>query len=471
MTDRSRNRARWLLAGILWLGGIVSASAADLNQIRYADHENFFRIVLDFSSLPQYRLIALDKEPTIQLDLKSTRLRCPGEVQIGHPSSPVRAVTSIAGNGEVLSVRFHLKDGNVRSKYFTLQDPGRLVVDFYRVTPERPLDLSQRNFKVVVIDPGHGGWDTGAQGYGLDEKEIVLDIAKRLHRYFQASDSFQSYLTRDRDILPFLAPGDNPDPKDQEQRLALRRKSLEGRVEYANQTFQVGGEDYLADLFVSIHVNTFPRNRSVNGFEIWIPGDKIAQDEMSRELQQVENAVDGDKVLDLTLNGSNREAAKVILSMMGEQMGMLNPIAAHHIEQRMRGIDSGLKSRGIKEGPFQVLRQLRMPALLVETGFISNRNEVESFLSQDWFRQYVAYALYMGINDYFEESEGFRPDPVQKPPKPVRSRYVVYQVRRGDSLYKLEQNYGVSYKTIKKVNDLKSDTLKPGQRLRIPVVQ
>jgi LysM repeat protein len=132
-------------------------------------------------------------------------------------------------------------------------------------------------------------------------------------------------------------------------------------------------------------------------------------------------------------------------------MGMLNPIAASHIEQRMRSIDLGLKSRGIKDGPFQVLRQLRMPALLVETGFISNRSEVENYLSQDWFRQYVAYALYMGINDYFEESEGFRPDPVQAPPKPVRPRYVVYQVRRGDSLYKLEQNYGVSYQTIRKL--------------------
>jgi N-acetylmuramoyl-L-alanine amidase len=455
---------------MLWLAGIVSASAADLNQIRYADHGNFFRIVLDFSSMPQYRLIALDKEPTVQLDLKSTRLRCPGEIQIGHPSSPVRAVTAITGNGEVQSVRFHLKDGNVRSKYFTLQDPERLVVDFYRVTPERPMDLSQPNVKVVVIDPGHGGWDTGAQGYGFDEKEIVLDVAKRLHRYFQASDSFQSYLTRDRDILPFLDPGDNPDPQDQQQRLALRRKSLEGRVEYANQPFQVGGEDYLADLFVSIHVNTFPRNRTVNGFEIWIPGEKIAQDEMSgscsrwRTRRRRQGAGPD-------LNGSNREAAKVILSMMGEQMGMLNPIAAHHIEQRMRGIDSGLKSRGIKEGPFQVLRQLRMPALLVEIGFISNRGEVERYLSQDWFRQHVAYALYMGINDYFEETEGFQPDPVQKPPKPMSPRYVVYQVRQGDSLYKLEQNYGVSYKTIKKVNDLKSDTLTPGQRLRIPVVQ
>jgi N-acetylmuramoyl-L-alanine amidase len=317
MKDRSRNRVGYLLAGILWLGGVVSASAADLRQIRYADHENFFRIVLDFSSMPQYRLIALDKEPTIQLDLRSTRLRCPGEGQIGHPSSPVRAVTAITGNGEVQSVRYHLKDRNVRPKYFTLQDPSRLVVDFYRVTPERPLNLSQRNFKVVVIDPGHGGWDTGAQGYGYEEKEIVLDIAKRLHRYFQASDSFQSYLSRDRDILPFLDSQDVPDPKDQDQRLALRRKSLAGRIQFANQTFEVGGEDHSADLFVSIHVNSFPGTKRQTVSRSGFRGAQDAQYEMSRSCAG-ENASVGDKWLDRP-SMNQPDAAKVILSMMASR--------------------------------------------------------------------------------------------------------------------------------------------------------
>ena len=452
------------LTGIFLIGLTIGAGAVNLEDIRYADHENYFRFVLDLSELPKYRLVVAENSPVLIVEMKETRIRCEAKQEIAHANSPVSRIVSDSDKSDKGSVRFYLKDANVRPKYFTLTNPNRLVIDFYRAAP----DLSRRNFKVVVIDPGHGGWDAGAQRFGLKEKDIVLDISRRLEQYFRQSDSFQAYLTRETDSLPFLTQKEQPDPNDQIQRNRLRRKSLQGRVNYANQLFQVGGAEYMADLFVSIHVNA-ARNRNAHGFELFIPGDKIAHDEMTRELLAVENAEEGDEFLEgLRVSNANRDAAKVMLSMMSERMKELNPIVALHMETQLKKMDKGFVSRGIKQGPFQVLRQMRMPAILVEVGFVSNRNEAQTYLSKEWFRQWIAYCLYTGINNYFQEIDGFQPDRAAPPRKP-KPEYNIYTVRKGDSLDRIGRKFRVSYLTIKQCNQLRSDIILPGQKLKIPV--
>jgi len=450
---------------LLVLGG-QEAGAVRLEKIRHAAHEKFYRIVLDLSSVPTYHAGITEQGNVALLDLEDTLVTATQRFGIDHPQSPVREIVVEPLEGSKARVRFELSRPNVQPKLFALTDPDRLVVDFFISTAALGVDPNQRNFKTVIIDPGHGGWDAGARSRYCSqaEKDIVLDIALRLAEYFRQSDSFQAYLTREEDILPFVE-GKEPDPDDAAQRKQLRRESLDGRIRFANRNFSYAGGTYTADLFVSIHVNA-ARSRSARGYEVWILGDAEAQDEESRELLEAENA--GTVLGSVELNDT--DSARTLISMVSHRITHeLNPLLAYHISRQMGRVDEGLIFRGVKKGPFRVLRNLTMPSVLVEVGFISNQSEANHCLSQEWFRQRMAYALYTAINDYFEDIDrgGFVAERVPEPKKP-RPKYELYVVRKGDSLYKIGQRYGVPYLRIKQLNELASDRLRPGQELKIP---
>ncbi len=459
--------------GVFWLclavGGVQEARAVRLEKIRHAAHDKFYRIVLDLSSVPEYRTGIVEQGNVALLDLDNTPVSSTSRFGIEHPQSPVKEIVVEPLDGSRARVRFELTRSGVQPKLFTLTDPDRLVIDFFTSVADRPLDPKQRNFKTVIIDPGHGGWDAGARSRYCRwaEKDIVLDIALRLVQYFRQSDSFQAYLTRDKDILPFVQ-GKEPDPEDAAQRKQLRRESLKGRIEFANRKFPHAGDTYTADLFVSIHVNA-ARNRNARGFEVWILGDAEAQDEEGWELLRAEN---GETILG-SVEVTDTDSARTLISMFSDRItNELNPTLAYHINKQMGrvdGGDEGFDSRGVKKGPFRVLRNLAMPSVLVEVGFISNRSEAERYLTEEWFRQRVAYALYTAINHYFQDIDrgGFVPELVREPEKP-EPKYDLYVVRKGDSLYKIGRRYNIPYKWIKEFNHLGSDQLRIGQELKIP---
>lgn len=469
--------------GIRWQAGLWIAlfglfcgvaQGARLMDVRHGQQMGYYRFVLDFTAgVPRYQMGTAESGLAISLELPDTQIVAPQVLPIRNAESPIREVAVENAGRSTTRVIFRLRQNStVEPRPFLLKDPDRLVLDFYP-TPGRSAVAAprQRNFKTVIIDPGHGGWDTGAVGIGADsrhiEKDIALDISKRLAAYFQASDSFQAYLTRTGDYLPFVdAPA--PDPKDHELRLKLRRQSLEGRVKFANQTFRdENGQEYTADLFISVHVNTFPKDRRVRGFEVLIPGDKVTKDEIDRHLLAAEN---GEMLLEtVPMNDSTKASAKAILSMVSERiMHELNPILAHHIERQIRRVDGRLQSRGVKQMNLRVLRNLFMPSVMVEVGFISNPNEVREYLSQDWFRQKMAHSIYTAVNEYFREIEGFQPDPVPEPAKPMEPTFVVHRVRKGENLSRIAQQYGINYQQIKTYNRMKSDVVIPGQELKIP---
>jgi len=475
--------AVWLFAAVIVLAG-CHVQAATLNEIDHAYHNDergeYYRIVLHLSSIPRHSVRVSEHSPEMVVELEGARASCPSKMAIRDPRSPVSEIR-IESGGE--RIYLELERVGVRPKTMVLSDPDRLVLDLYAGDAPGPTDFpraevppkdtaapksSGRNYKIIVIDPGHGGWDTGAKSrYGrYEEKEIVLDISRRLAEYFRRSKNYRAFLTRDRDVLPFVE-GKEPDPKDKVQRKALRGESLAGRIEFANRKFRVDGQECDADLFVSIHVNA-ARNRRARGFEVWIPGDEITQDEQDRALLLAENAENGEGMLWDRVPVIDGDSARVLLSMVGDKMNKWNPLLALHIDKQMRRVDEGsFQTRGVKKGPFRVLRNLTMPSVLVEVGFISSQSEVSQHLSQDWFRQRVAHALYTAINDFFLVIDGLPPERVEQPKKP-RQKYETYVVRKGDSLYKIGRRYRISYERIKKLNQLKSDRLRPGQELKIP---
>lgn len=204
-------------------------------------------------------------------------------------------------------------------------------------SPERAPSGSGR-FDTVVIDAGHGGEDHGARGpEGLVEKDLVLDLAQRLEARL-ASQELRVVMTRERDgFVP-----------------------LEDRTKIAN--------DAGADLFVSIHANA-SRLEGVHGIETFFASLE-ATDEAARELAQRENLAFG--------AAAAAGADDPLLAILGDLLATEHLADAQEfarLTQRRIATARASRSRGVKQAPFVVLMGVRMPAVLVEVGFLTNAAE------------------------------------------------------------------------------------------------
>ncbi|HSA30614.1 MAG TPA: N-acetylmuramoyl-L-alanine amidase [Candidatus Omnitrophota bacterium] len=216
---------------------------------------------------------------------------------------------------------------------------------------------------VVVIDPGHGGKDPGARGRsGLKEKDVVLDIAKRLHRKLK-KEGWDVHLTRDKDV--FI--------------------SLEQRTEKASEL--------RADLYVSIHANASETPR-VNGFEVWTVRPLESQDR--KEPQRRRNHDIFFKRVEMEQNNSKLE--RVVDDLMYAYKRGESSVLAEQVTREVPK-DLKLENRGARDSGFFVLRNTLCPAILVEVAFMSNAKEERLLKSED-FRQQVAESLSRAIVRY-----------------------------------------------------------------------
>ena len=233
-----------------------------------------------------------------------------------------------------------------------------------------PLSKAARSvlkIRKVVIDAGHGGNDPGAVGRttGLREKDVNLDIAKRLSNLLRA-EGVQVVMTRSTDrFIP-----------------------LSRRVEIANNSG--------AELFISIHSNA-NRVKSLNGFEVYYvaPGVNDSQ-------RAYNSAQDAELNLESASFASRSLELKAILWDM-----VYTNSRAESIElarSLCRAVNNNLDAKilGVKGARFEVLRGVRMPAVLIETGFLSNYNE-EHMLKNSYYRQKISQALIQGIRDYAQD--------------------------------------------------------------------
>jgi len=214
---------------------------------------------------------------------------------------------------------------------------------------------AQEHFDRVVIDAGHGGDDHGAEGpAGLREKDLVLDLAQRLARKLRAQ-GLDVRFTRASDS--FVA--------------------LDARTELANSA---GG-----DLFVSIHANA-SRTTSARGIETYFASPE-ASDEAAGELARAENASFGP--------AARLPDGDPLLSILGDLMAQQQLSDSQEfarLAQKEIASSATARSRGVKQAPFVVLMGVRMPAVLVEVGFITNPLE-EKALRKHSERERIASGL------------------------------------------------------------------------------
>lgn len=313
--------------------------------------------------------------------------------------------------------------------------------------------LKQEQYRIVVLDPGHGGRDPGAIGpTGLKEKEVVLDLARKTKQIVEKqAPSIKIYLTRDGDYF-----------------LKLRK-----RTEIA--------KEYNADLFISLHANA-NRSQRARGFSVYTLSEK-ATDEAARELAEKENAAD-------LLFGGVETPTPTDDTLLAYVLADLSTTAAlqHSLEFGHIALDNTMSSlwkykihkEGFKRANFIVLRSADMPSILVEACYITNKRE-ESLLRRKDFRMKVAQALANSIIEYFEQMHNsMKPQivqlrekvsalPASNDPLQQRPKYKVHVVKSGESLSVIAGKYNVNLTLLCQVNRLPSaDRIYVGQRLWIP---
>ncbi|MFP5284149.1 MAG: N-acetylmuramoyl-L-alanine amidase, partial [Thermoanaerobaculia bacterium] len=336
-------------------------------------------VVLQFPEPPRYRV---HRQPgLVEVQMLADRLTPPAEP----PAVQDPLVQSVAIDPQKVLVQ--LAPGAETESYI-LENPFRLVFDVHRpasvqTAPATPsLTPAERlpGVRTIVIDPGHGGAETGAIGpSGVMEKELTLTLARDLEARLESTMPVRVVLTRNEDAS---VPHDT-------------------RTSIANQN--------KADLFISIHLNSSLGN-GAHGAETYFLSTDASDSRAARSAaeENLSPGAAGDEI---------PEDLRLILWDMAQ---------THHLKESQRFATMiqaelnqalQLRDRGVKQAPFRVLKGAAMPAVLVELGFLNNTEE-EKKLQDAAYRGELIGALTKAIQRYKALVE-HREMPQQVPGQPV----------------------------------------------------
>jgi len=230
-----------------------------------------------------------------------------------------------------------------------------------------PTQSLAQGYRTIIIDPGHGGLEVGAEGQnGTLEKDITLSLSLKLKAIIERNLAYRVVLTRDQDV-------DIP---------------LERRAAIANNE--------QAFLFVSIHANGFPGSKA-RGAETYFL-NLNATDEEARRLAYMEN---NSTELD-QIQGDAEDDIKMILWDMAQANFLKQSSEMAELIQSELNTLRDTRNRGVKQAPFKVLTGVACPAVLVEVAFISNPDEERKLLTDD-FQAAVAQAIYTGLAKFIRQ--------------------------------------------------------------------
>ncbi len=341
-----------------------TASALELDELRVRSYPSFTRIVLETSAPVVHRV---ERAAAGEVRVRLVGLGGEPRVEAIADGFVREARLERAGADALLRVTLEAPAGELRAS--ALRDPPRLVLDIMRpaaqtALPARPDFPPLRS---IVLDAGHGGHDSGTVGPGgLQEKDLVLDVTKRVARLLEDKLGVKILLSRDSDHFV----------------------TLRDRTSFANRE--------RADLFVSIHANGH-RVAASQGVEVYFLSSE-ATDSAARQVAAAENSV---VQLEKPANGrgGRTDVVKSILwelaqSEFQSESSRLAETVLDAMTQALR-----IPNRGVKQAGFYVLGGAAMPAILVEIGFVTNPKE-EKRLKDSRYRDEIARAIVSGLADY-----------------------------------------------------------------------
>jgi N-acetylmuramoyl-L-alanine amidase len=352
--------------------------------LRFWSNPNYTRIVIDADRETSYVHRLLRKDPSIKkpqrlyVDLKNSILGKTAEKRI--PINDNLLSNTRAGQHTPDSVRVVIDIKSFKTyKIFSLKNPFRIVIDVWgkdtgttykagsKVIPSSLAKQLALGVTRIVIDPGHGGRDYGAPGYlkGVHEKNVALNIAKKLARKIREKLGCEVIMTRNRD----------------------KYLTLEERTAIANTKN--------ADLFISIHTNA-ARNKRACGIETYFLN--LATDDEAILVAARENATSTKNISDLqTILSDLMQNAKI------NESSRLAYYVQDAMYKQMKKKYSRIKNKGVKQAPFYVLLGARMPSILIETSFISNSRECKRLINSK-YQNYLCDAIVKGIRGYIKET-------------------------------------------------------------------
>ena len=425
---RRGGHSQWLigLVGALLAGVVWSNPPVMVNQIRLWTGSVEAQLFIDLSGAAKWKVFSLVEPHRVVIDIDQGKLETalpkPSEVgwlrgmRSGHPIPGVlRLVVDLDRKAQIEPVLLPPIGGHGYRLLIALRaKAGR----------ESTPSTSSPSDYLVVIDPGHGGDDPGAIGArGTLEKSVVLKIAKRLARMVNLEPGMRALLTRRRDHY-----------------ISLRaRRALASEKD--------------AMVFVSIHADAFDR-ASAKGTSVYALSRGGATSALAARLAKVENAAD--LAGGVSLKDKSPDVAEAMLDMsLDRQIKQSRQLGAAVLA--MLGRVGERHSVRVEQAGFAVLKAPQVPSILVESGYITNLGE-ESKLRSVLYREQIAGAILGGIKHYCRD----------QPECPLPPERKIHVVQAGESLSLISARYSIGVNALKGQNDLTSDLIRVGQRLRLP---
>lgn len=434
----------------------------DILNIRHWTAPDHTRVVIDTSEEAHYSVKKNDTKISIDFTEVSVNKNVTREFAIN--KSGLTSVTVQPLAGQIAKVELLLTAG-AESKVFYLkkvQDmPYRLVIDVWlpdvekKQSEEREQVKARVHERIVVIDPGHGGEDPGAIGKGgTREKDVVLALGMKIKKAVNRKSGYHAFLTREGDYYVSF-----------KKRLTMAR-------------------EYGADLFISIHADA-ARNRAARGSSVYCLSLGGASSEAAKILARAENLSD---IIGGSENeGENDESVPIVLNMFQTNTINRSKTVGNFLLVNLRDV-SRPKSSPVQEAPFRVLKLPEIPALLLETAYISNPQE-ERLLRSGVFQDRLAAAIASSVEEFLPVEPQPAPAVTASQPR-VRSsvektgktkaaadarkeetsasRPAVYRVRKGDTMAKIAARYSMTLGALLKLNRMKlKDQLYVGREIRL----
>ncbi|MBE7731520.1 N-acetylmuramoyl-L-alanine amidase [Devosia faecipullorum] len=350
------------------------------------------RLVIDLATRTEFSFVSLDSPDRLAIDVRAGTFSIPEAEGVPAGEGMISAYAIEQAAFDRVRTTLTLSSPAQVQQAYVLDpfegQPARLVVDIIPATAEEFASNVERDRStsgtvsptpaggselpiatrpLVVIDPGHGGIDSGAEtANGIREKDLVLAFSLRLQELLVESGRFDVALTRETDTYLRL-----------EERVALAR---------ANK----------ADLLLSIHADSF-QQPEIRGASVYTR-DENATDVLDKVLADTENR--SDVIAGFTMPQMGPEVVDILLDLMRREMRMQSFTAAQAIVHQLEPSVT-LRRFPVRQADFFVLQAPDVPSVLLELGFLSNAGDIANLTQSDW-RDRTAEAIARGISTYFD---------------------------------------------------------------------
>lgn len=379
---------------------VVPVGLPNVIDVRVTVGEDRARLVIDLAAKTEFSFVSLSGPDRLAVDVRAGTFSVPEPSGAPSETDLISAyLVEQAASDRIRTTLTLAAPVQVQQAYVLdpFEDqPARLVVDIIPAdaatfaanverdrtasatvaevtaesTPAGGSELPIATRPLVVIDPGHGGIDSGAEApNGVREKDIVLAFSLRLQELLVESGRFDVALTREDDTYLRL-----------EERVALARSNK-------------------ADIFLSIHADSF-QQPEIRGASVYTR-DENATDVLDKVLADSENK--SDVIAGFAMPQMAPEVVDILLDLMRREMRKQSFVAAQSIVHQLEP-SVALRRFPVRQADFFVLQAPDVPSVLIELGFLSNVDDISNLTQSDWQNR-TAEAIARGISTYFDSVE------------------------------------------------------------------